>query len=203
MISKQEYDASHTTLIDGELGGCAVGEIGDPFSYVPEVWRWLIDELGVTSVLDVGCGMGYAAKWFVERGCLALGIEGSREVAARCVCPVALHDFTAGVPAPFLVGEWDLAWCSEFLEHIDEEYLPDVFYVLRKCRHVAVTAATPGQPGHHHVNCQPTAYWVEKFAEHGFGHMPGLSGHLRWVAAKHYPGSYFSRVGMLFQRRLG
>ena len=29
---------------------------GDPATYTPDLWRWLVEELGVASVLDIGCG---------------------------------------------------------------------------------------------------------------------------------------------------
>jgi hypothetical protein len=31
-----------------------------------------------------------------------------------------------------------------------------------------MTAAGPGQPGYHHVNCQPKEYWIERMGEFRF-----------------------------------
>jgi hypothetical protein len=35
-----------------------------------------------------------------------------------------------------------------------------------------VSAAPKGQGGHHHVNENSKEYWIEKFAEYGFEHLP-------------------------------
>jgi hypothetical protein len=62
----------------------------------------------------------------------------------------------------------DLIVCTEVLEHVEAEFARHVVTLL--CKAMApmiVTAAPPGQDGHHHVNCQPGEYWDVLFAEHG------------------------------------
>ena len=44
---------------------------------------------------------------------------------------------------------------------------------------VAMTFATPGQGGHHHVNEQPESYWLAKFAAAGFEHVPEETAKMR------------------------
>jgi hypothetical protein len=42
-----------------------------------------------------------------------------------------------------------------------------------------MTHGDVGQIGYHHVNCQPTAYWIAKMEDNGFEHDPQETGHLR------------------------
>jgi hypothetical protein len=35
-----------------------------------------------------------------------------------------------------------------------------------------MSAAPPGQGGHHHVNCKDKKYWIEKFEQYGFEYLP-------------------------------
>ena len=46
---------------------------GDPWTFAPTVWRYLIDRFCVRSVLDVGSGRGHAAHWFAKHGCQVVG----------------------------------------------------------------------------------------------------------------------------------
>lgn len=42
---------------------------GDPWTFAPRVWRYMIDRFAVNSVLDIGSGRGHAAHWFHRAGC--------------------------------------------------------------------------------------------------------------------------------------
>jgi hypothetical protein len=46
---------------------------------------------------------------------------------------------------------------------------------FEKCKVVAMTHAVPGQPGYHHVNCQPAEYWIKKLEGIGFKYNEELS----------------------------
>lgn len=147
------------------LGGAY--EQGDPLTHMPDVWGYLLVKYGLKSVIDIGCGFGHTLKWFAGYGCQITGIEGWGEAVERSQVPgmVIEHDFNNGVPS--ISHSVDLAWSAEFLEHVDEQYLPNVMPVFQKAKYSCVTHAEPGQPGYHHVNCQPDSYWVDKFAEYG------------------------------------
>ena len=36
------------------------------------------------------------------------------------------------------------------------------------CKYLLVSHATPGQDGHHHVNCQNKEYWIDCFKKNNF-----------------------------------
>lgn len=144
---------------------------GDSNTFCPDVFGYLLVKHELKSVLDIGCGFGHTMKWFADHGlCQVKGIEGWDEAVQKNLMPknILQHDYTTG---PSNLGTpFDLAWSSEFLEHIEEKHLPNVMLDFRLARYVCITHGEPGQAGFNHVNCQPSSYWVKKFKEHGFEH---------------------------------
>lgn len=136
----------------------------------------VLDELGpVTSVVDVGCGEGWWAKAFEDRGIPALGIDGAYAESAYQGDTFMAADLS--VPLPADAGRFDLAICLEVAEHLPEQRAASLVADLCRLADVVMfSAAIPGQPGTGHINCQWPAYWVERFAEHGYVG----SGALRW-----------------------
>jgi SAM-dependent methyltransferase len=178
-------------ICEGHLGGFIEG--GDPMTWCPAVWDALLAE-GARSVIDVGCGAGYASEWFHERGCDVLGVDGSETAERLFRVPGRFlrHDYTA---AP-LYAAFALAWSCEFVEHVEEKYAANYLATFAGCRTVAMTYAEPGQPGHHHVNCQPAAYWVARFAEYGLRFDEPETMRLRGLES----GTHFAARGMVFRR---
>lgn len=178
------------------LGGAYAS--GDANTIMPDVWGYLLTRYPIRRVLDVGCGYGQAMRWFAEvGGCDVVGIDGDPACAASDP-RIRLHDFIlSALPGASL--PYDLAWSSEFLEHVDEKYLPNLMSAFQQARLVVVTHGEPGQPGHHHVNCRTTDYWVARFAEHGFDHLPEETVLLR--ATDRARATYGRRTLTVFQRR--
>jgi SAM-dependent methyltransferase len=125
----------------------------------------LIAARGVRSVLDVGCGPGEMLDLAEARGLRALGIDGDPSLAGGRR-PIRIHDYSRGPLA--LGGRFDLAWSVEFLEHVEERYVPNYMATFAAAGLVFCTAAPPGKPGHHHVNCRETAYWERVFGQYGW-----------------------------------
>ena len=118
---------------------------------------FLVEYLGVRTFLDIGCGPGGMLDEARRLGLEPVGIDGDPRVLRSGIVE---HDFTAGREES-LGGPFDLGWSVEFLEHVEEMYLPNVLDTIRKCKYLVMTAAPPGKPGYHHVNCQPACYWIE------------------------------------------
>lgn len=173
------------------LGGYIVG--GDPATYFPDLWTWFVRELGVTSVLDIGCGEGHAVDHFAGLGCRVLGIDGVPQEHQY----IQWFDFTQGPLKLF--DPFDLVWCCEFVEHVEEQSVPNFLATFRAARMVAMTHADPGQPGHHHVNCQPAEYWIGAMAAAGFRYDETLTWQARGLAAlNRNPINHFARSGLAF-----
>lgn len=150
------------------LGGAYL-DCPDSNTYMPDVWQMLIDKYKIKSMVDVGCGAAWNTAWWHDMGYYAWGIEGWPEAIARTRMPMErmiVHDYTTG--PLFLPEKFDLAWCSEFVEHVEERYIPNFMATFQCCRYVCMTYATPGQGGYHHVNEQELDYWIEKMKAGGF-----------------------------------
>lgn len=189
-----------TMYTEGHLGGYVPG--GDPSTWCPHLWTWVVREFKVQSVLDVGCGEGHSTRFFSKLGCEARGVEGCEKAVRESVAPgrVSLHDFRHG---SFQTAPYDLAWSCEFLEHIDESYLEHVLQTLSLARKlILVTHAFPGQRGHHHVNCQPNHYWIRRIEALGFECVVDTTLRARTETFKDYHSiNHFARSGLVFVRR--
>lgn len=182
-------------VIDPErpwLGGYLIG--GDDATLYPALWDWLVDEFKPGSVLDIGCGEGFALDHFRERGCQVLGYDG----IAQPDFDTLEWDFTEG--APEKVGTFDLVWCCEFVEHVEERFMPNFLETFTWAKIVVMTHGMPGQLGHHHVNNQPPSYWKGALAAIGFRFERELTTEARKVAAlNQHPSNHFVRSGLVFQ----
>jgi hypothetical protein len=175
------------------LGGYIVG--GDDATFFPELWTWLVAEHGVETMIDVGCGEGHAVDYFDTLGAESVGIDGVRQDHDGVYC----HDYTAGpYTPPFTV---DLCWCCEFVEHVEERYVPNFLATFVCADLVLMTHAEPGQQGHHHVNCQPAAYWRGVLAAVGYRLDADLTRKTRELAAHNTsPYNHYVRSGLAFAR---
>lgn len=126
---------------------------------------YLINTFGVRSMVDIGCGPAGMVELARSKGLEVLGVDGDF-VVERSVDDVVIHDYQK---APYVPEKnYDLAWSVEFVEHIEEGYIRNFVATMDKCKYVLMTHALPGQPGHHHVNCQPIEYWVHVMNAFGF-----------------------------------
>jgi SAM-dependent methyltransferase len=156
--------------MSNHLGGYIEG--GDPHTYMPDIWGYLTIKYGLRSVLDVGCGTGQNLKWFRDyRKSPALGIEGDPTAIAKSILPeiTIQHDYTVDKYVPR--HSFDLGLCTEFAEHVEQQYEDNWFSTLKLCRYVLFSHATPGQDGYHHVNCQETEYWLKRFEQNNFSNI--------------------------------
>lgn len=167
---------------------------GDPAGMCPDLWARAIVEYDVTSVLDVGCGDGATIDWFAARGCRVMGIDGYPQAHPNIV----RHDYS--IAALALGSRFDLGWSNEFVEHVEERHVPNFMQTFLACRHVMVTHALPGQPGHHHVNCRDDDWWIARFAEHGFAFDEDATDMARLLAPD---DSYFRRSGLVLHNETG
>lgn len=172
------------------LGGYVQG--GDPNTYAPEVWEYFMTLCNVKSVLDIGAGEGHAANWFHKKGCKVMAIEGDPN-GYRVCCEnlgkesAILHDYTEGFVRLPQLSRYDLVWCCEFVEHVEERFSRNFLHTFQYGDLIAMTHAVPGQPGWHHVNCQPQEYWVNRVESLGL-HVfkPDLSNGLRAITRAHW-----------------
>lgn len=138
----------------------------------------LFDRRRPVSLLDVGCGTG---TWLhVARTCGIediLGVDGVEIEAGRLLIPAQAFQ-VVDLSTPWnLKRKFDTALCLEVAEHLDRPAGRLLIETLTAhADEIVFSAACPGQPGQHHVNCQWPAYWQAMFNEHGFT----CSDSIRW-----------------------
>ena len=159
------------------------------------VLKYAVDTLGVKTMVDVGCATGGMVREAHSIGVSAVGIDGDHTLEWGDT-PVVLHDYTEG---GYKNGKWDLGWSVEFLEHIDPQYLDNVFSTFGQCSYIVCTAAPPGAVGHHHVNCRSSEYWIETFDHYGFDYQEKQSSKIREMSSM--PLDFMRKTGMLYKNR--
>ena len=189
----------------GHLGGYVKSDPvnwphGDPMTYTPELWDWLVDQYNPRVFLDVGCAEGHAVKHMLEKGCEAWGIDGCLEVFKTAVVPqdrIIIHDYSHGpVSAEFNASRPDMVYSCEFVEHVERIYMENFLKTFDLARVVCFTHAFEDQPGHHHVNCQAPEFWIAVMEERGFHWNEKASMISRRIAGK----SHWERSGLIFTK---
>lgn len=199
---RKQLEVLGAKILDGQhfvdqskahLGGYIKG--GDAATYYPDLWKWMVNKLGIKKVVDVGCGEGHALKFFRdELGCDVMGIDGLPQEDED----TSVHDFTDG---PCHAPECDLIWCCEFVEHVEERFMLNFLTTFRYGKYVALTHAEPGQSGHHHVNCKHPQYWIGAMAAIGFKFDDILTKCARIAASSNANVfNHFKRSGLVFVR---
>lgn len=164
------------------------------------------------SVIDVGCATGDLVLGFGEYNIFSKGLEGAKTVSKYLVIPesdVAFRDLRVPMySAPFLPIplKYDLAMCLEVVEHIEIEFA-DIL-VENLCvmgDKILLSAAPPGQGGHHHVNCQHPEYWDKKFLRGNYKRNQEVAEKVKYYLLpwKHKPGIKAFYQNMLYYEKGG
>lgn len=137
--------------------------------------------------------------WWERHGIKSTGIDGDPQVATEWgklghKAKLVTHDYTTG-PSP-LKHNFDIVLSTEFLEHVGEMYQDSYMEDFARAPIAVVTAAPPGQIGHHHVNCRHRSYWQDVFSRFGFTLDNDYTQELRSLVED----SWFRRSGMVFRK---
>lgn len=131
------------------------------------LWKFMLSQLAVKSFLDIGCGRGISTSFFRDQGARVLCIEGSSDAISQSLLPssvIVQHDFTRG---PWWPEEtFDVAWSTEFLEHVGRQYMRNYIPTFKKSAIIIVTSSIWG--GWHHVEVHIPAWWIARFTAAGF-----------------------------------
>lgn len=193
------------TMIDENHLGGFIAE-GDPATFTPGLWKYLVEKYNAKSVIDVGCGMGFSVKEFLKYTTDVVGIDGSEYVAQNSSLKDYIKhiDFTKTKYVPEKI--YDLCWSCEFVEHVEEQFMDNYFEVFKNSRYCAITYAGIGQDGHHHVNCQPKEYWIDKFKSYGLDFLENETMEAKEVALEdsfvynpYFYGNHFYDRGLIFK----
>jgi SAM-dependent methyltransferase len=166
---------------------------------------WLIAQLGPTSVVDVGCGLGQWLEAFVRHmpGVEVLGLDGHHVPRERMRIS-STHFLPVDLSAPASIRlprakKFDLALSLEVAEHLTEDKADDfVGFLASLSDAVLFSAAIPGQTGENHHNEQWPDYWVAKFGRVGF--IP--FDEIRWKIWNLQGVSWWYKQNMLLFKRI-
>lgn len=151
----------------------------------------MITNIGVKSLLDVGCGKGVSTSWFVLHGLeFVQCVEGSHDAVSHTIVPnitdtdervtVVEHDFSRGPWWPDRTV--DAAWAVEFTEHVGRNYQPNYMTAFRKAALVFVTHSNWG--GWHHVEVHDDDWWRVRWEAAGFVYSEHLTKTARGLAGR-------------------
>jgi SAM-dependent methyltransferase len=152
-----------------------------------------------TSVLDVGCGTG---TWLFVAQMLGIedivGVDGVEIAADRLLMPAEAFR-VVDLTTPWNLGRtFDIALCLEVAEHLDPRAGSLLVQTLTAhADEIVFSAACPGQPGQHHVNCQWPVYWQRLFNGYGFA----CSDAIRWKIWNDPDVDVWYRQNMFVARR--
>lgn len=205
-MNLMEITKDLTMVNEGHVGGFIIEK--DPATYTPKLWKYICEKYNIKTVLDVGCGMGHAICEFNNYCEEVVGIDGSKYVVENSPLKeqIFYHDFSVGT---LETGDiYDLCWSCEFVEHVEEKYRDNFLEVFSYAKYLAITYAEPGQPGHHHVNCQPKKYWIENLKRYGFEYDEDTTEELKKVAYEdaieinpQYKNNHFNLRGLFFIKK--
>jgi SAM-dependent methyltransferase len=153
----------------------------------PRVWKAMIQEFGVKSVLDVGCGRGTSTTWFLTHGVDVLCAEGSHDAYEKTFLPdpatqMVEHDFSRGPWWP--EKTYDAAWAVEFLEHVNLQYHYNYITAFRKAALIFVSTSRWG--GWHHVEVHNDEWWIRKYELYGLRYDEKLTARVRELANQEF-----------------
>ncbi len=150
--------------------GCGAPYRRDPawLAFFGKVANRIVADMRPHRVLDAGCAFGFLVETLRERGVEAEGVDlsafaiDSVHASVRPYC-------RQGSIAEELGGIYDLIVTIEVLEHLParegERAIENI------CAHTTDVLFSSSPNDHReptHVNVQPTEYWAEQFARHGF-----------------------------------
>lgn len=156
---------------------------------------FLKKKFNLKTMIDIGCGPGGMEKIAQKNNVKWTGIDGDKSVL-DISSNIKYCDFEKGT---LNMNNYDLAWSVEFLEHVYEKYQHNYMNLFNKCKYVVCTAAPPGKPGYHHVNCRTTDYWIDVFSKYGFTYDENITNECKKYSTM--KKEFFRKWGMFFVKQ--
>ena len=164
-MGDETYDARYYA----EYGGMPYGRFEHWTRFFGTVADHIVSEIGPRRVLDAGCALGLLVEALRTRGVDAEGVDLSSYAIANVYEPIKAFCRQGSIGDDF-GSRYDLIVSFEVVEHLPAR--EGEAAVANICRHTddVLLSSTPFHHHHElsHVNVQPSEYWAELFARHGF-----------------------------------
>ena len=157
-----------------------------------KVLECIKDKFNIKTMIDVGCGEGKQVEYARKIGINTIGVDGCPALSIYSKPYFVHHNYVRGMVN---LGQFDLGWSVEFLEHVFDKYIPNFMDTLTRCKFVICTHAIPGQRGIHHVNCQTEEYWIKVFGEYGLEYDEKQTDNIKNLATM----SHIRKRGLFFR----
>ena len=167
IIYGEDYFLGKTSNYEGgilELEGLdSEGQRYNRLAYYRGVARKIASR-NPSSVLEVGCAVGYVVRELNQIGIPAQGVDISPWAFVHRVSPRIFLASAASLP--FTDKEFDLLFSHDFLEHIPLGELPGIFRELERvaCRnyHIISCGSLPDDRDITHVTMMPISWWARQ-----------------------------------------
>lgn len=130
----------------------------------------ILEMFQVSSVIDIGCGVGPWLRTFIEHGVLDItGLDGNYVERDKLEIPLELFHATDLASDFPITRRYDLACSLEVAEHLPAKDGPNLVAKLCQAAPVVLfSAAIPRQGGTSHINEAWHDTWRQHFAHHGY-----------------------------------
>ena len=137
------------------------------------VGKYVVDITLVSSIIDIGCGVGSYLEGAFHAGCkdiqgLEISFESAKPHIVEDILPyISYGDATQNLG---INRKFDCALSFEVAEHIEpsgtERFIDNLTSLSND--YIIMTAAPPGQAGTGHINLKPKEFWVDSLEAKGF-----------------------------------
>ncbi len=125
------------------------------------------------SVLELGCGRGYILKRLQDAGVTVKGLEISHHCVMTRVCDNIVQWDLCNLNWPIASDRYDLCFSIATLEHIPEEYLPEIIeemsHVCKRGLHGIDFGVNDDGFDKTHCTLRSRDWWVNLFETHAPG----------------------------------
>lgn len=139
--------------------------------------RFFSENYKITSVLDIGCGVGSYLEGHIRAGVTRVkGIEYNYKSAISHIPDILAPHISHGDATKKLESlgdKYDCVWSVEVAEHIMPEGTDQFIDNLANLtnNYILLTAAPPGQSGTGHINLREKSFWIEAIKAKGFDYL--------------------------------
>lgn len=137
-------------------------------SFFGSIADHIMRDIRPSTVLDVGCAMGFLVEALRQRGAEAFGVDISEYAIRKAHPDIQPYCWVGSMTDPF-PQKYDLIVCIEVLEHLPHRKAEQA--VENLCRHsddVLFSSNPLDYKEATHFNVQPPEYWAKLFARQGF-----------------------------------